>query len=388
MKKYICLLIATLAGSCIDRFEPETAGLSVQGMLAVDGAITAGVSTVRLSRSAGMKTEWTEDAGIENATLYVACDDGSRFSSVTYRGEGTYEIETPALDAGRQYCLHIDVAGEAYESSFLTPLFTPEIDSVSWQKQERGAPVYITVSTHAQAGQPYYRWTYREDWEFKSELYAAARFAGATGGTDYYRMYDPLTSNNVYYCWGSGRSAGFILGSPDKLASHTILNRKLIEIAPSDERLSILYYISVSQQQLRKEAYDYYMNLQKNVSQTGSIFSPIPAEIAGNIRCLTHPEHPALGYVEVSTIVAAERFIPEPTGLYEPPVGDCGLMIVNNRSKDGLSNTVYDFIQEQGEGPEPGMVVGLPLSYAPAYCLDCTTRGTKNKPAFWPTDHL
>jgi hypothetical protein len=391
MRNYICLLIATVVfSSCVDRFEPETTGVSLKDLLVVDGSITAGVTTIKLSRSVGIKTESTEGSGIDNATLYVACDDGSRFSSVTYRGEGTYEIETPVLDPGKQYCLHISLAGgEEYESSYLAPLFTPDIDSISWQKQGGGEPIYITVSTHDEAAHsPYYRWTYKEDWEFKAELFAAARFVATIEGIDYFRMYDQQTSNNVYYCWGSGHSASFILGSSEQLSSNTISHKRLTGIEPSDEKLSILYYISVTQQQLRKESYDYYANLQKNISQSGSIFSPIPAEMTGNIRCLTHPEHPVIGYVEISTIVSADRFIPETAGLYEPPLGQCAPQVVHAMWKDVISNTIYEFIQEQGQGPEPYMIVGTPMSYGPSSCLDCTTRGTKNKPAAWPTDHL
>ncbi|MDR1557383.1 MAG: DUF4249 domain-containing protein [Tannerellaceae bacterium] len=389
MRKYIYLLITAFTFSCIDHFEQET-GTFQKGILVVDGTIAATATTVRLSRSVGIEMESTESVGIDNATLYVACDDGSRFSSVAYRGEGMYEIETPALDPGKQYCLHISLGdGEEYESSFLTPLFTPEIDSISWQKQGRGETVYITVSTHDEATHPpYYRWTYSEDWEFKSELYATAGFVATIGGVDYFKIYDLQTSNNIYYCWGSSHSAGFILGSSERLSSNTISHNRLTGIEPSHEKLSILYYISVSQQQLRKEAYDYYMNLQKNISQSGSIFSPIPAEMTGNIRCLTHPDRPAIGYVEVSNIVSADLFIPESSGLYEPPIGQCPMQVVHRISKDYISNTIYEFIQEQGQGPEPYMVVGLPMSYAPVSCMDCTTRGTKKKPPLWPTDHL
>jgi hypothetical protein len=401
MRKYTRLPVASFVSvftfvfaftfACIDHFEQETTGATLKDILVVDGVITGGATTVKLSRSVGIEEESTENTGINNATLYVASDDGSRFSSVTYRGEGVYEIETPTLNPDKQYCLHISLAdGEEYESSYLTPLFTPGIDSISWQKQGRGEMVCITVSTHNtdNNSSPYYRWTYREDWEFKAELYASARFVASIGGVDYYRMFDLQSSSNTYYCWGSRHSTDFLLGSSEKLSANTVSHKKLIEIAPSDEKLSILYYVSVSQQQLRKESYDYYMNLQKNISQSGSIFSPIPAEIEGNIRCISHPERPVIGYVEVATITSSERWIPEPEGLYEPPEKRCPLQVVHSMWKDAGHPTIYEFIQEQGQGPEPYMVVGTVLSYGTGSCVDCTTRGTKNKPPFWPTDHL
>jgi hypothetical protein len=389
--KHICLTCALAAAfpSCIDRFEPAGIDASLSGILVVEGAISGGLTTITLSRTMDMSAEWQPGPpAIGNATLHVASDDGSTSSLSTYRGEGVYEIETGELDPGRQYRLHIALDGEEYESGYLTPLFTPEIDSISWLKQGRGEPVYITVSTHDDDDRPpYYRWTYEEDWEFKAELYSAARHVATIDGVDYYRIYDLQTANNVYYCWGTGGSSGFILGSSDRLSSNTISHRKLKEMSPADDRLSLLYRVSVSQQQIRKEAYDYFTNLQKNVTQSGSLFSHIPAEMEGNIRCTTHPGTPVVGYVEVSTVTRAERFIPEPTGLYEPPLSQCPMQIVHRMNRGNYS-AIYDFTQAQGQGPEPYMVVGEALSYGPSPCLDCTMRGTKNKPASWPTEHL
>jgi hypothetical protein len=241
IRKHTRLLIAAPSAlSCIDHFEPGTTGASLKDIPVVEATISAGVTTVILSRSAGIETESAKGRGIDNATLYVACSNRTRFSSVTRRDKGTYEVETPAL--------------------------------------------------------------------------------------------------------------------------------------------------SVSQQQLRKEAYDYFLNLQKNISQTGSLFSPVPAEMKGNIRCLTDPERPVIGYVEVSTITSSERFIPEAEGLYEPPLRQCPMPVVHSIWKDPGHPAIYEFIQEQG--PEPYMVVETVLSYGTFPCLDCTARGTKNKPSFWPTDHL
>ena len=108
----------------------------------------------------------------------------------------------------------------------------------------------------------------------------------------------------------------------------------------------------------------------------------------GNIRCLSRPDYPVLGFVEVSTITTAERFIPESAGLYEPTSRRCALQVVHRMAKNDMSDTIFEFAQEQGQGPEPDLVVGTPMSYGPHACLDCTSRGSKNKPPFWPTYHL
>ncbi|MDR3141005.1 MAG: DUF4249 domain-containing protein [Tannerellaceae bacterium] len=366
MKKNVLYLFVAL--SCLDTFEPE--GLqTMEGLLVVDGAITSGVTTIELSRTIQMETEWYNSPVISEADLYVECSDGSRFTRTTYSGDGIYEIETGELQPDKQYRLHISLDGEAYESEYLSPLLTPEIDSVSWQKREPGAPVYITVSTHDEAGQSsYYRWTYRENWEFKSELFAEY------GELNQIEMYfDLLTPNNTYYCWGSNHSRSFVLATSDKLSENIISHKRLVAIPPGDEKISELYHIAVSQYQIRKAAYDYFLNLQKNISQTGSIFSPIPSEIRGNVHSLTSPGAWVIGYVEVSVASTKEQFMPELILAYEEPEKTCSKQISVSRL-DGI-------IYMMSKGSQSAL-------YAPRRCLDCTSRGSKNKPSFWPAGHL
>jgi hypothetical protein len=59
--------------------------------------------------------------------------------------QGVYAVPMGALAPDAQYRLHISVDGEEYESAFLKPLDTP--------KQS-----------------PYYRWSFHETWELKSEF--------------------------------------------------------------------------------------------------------------------------------------------------------------------------------------------------------------------------
>jgi hypothetical protein len=352
--------------SCIDKFEPEGLGQQ-EGVLVVDAIIIGGTTIVELNRTLSVETEWDKSPVIDKAALYVECNDGSRFTHTAYQGNGIYEIETPPLDSGRQYRLHISLDGEEYESEYLSPLFPAGIDSVSWQKQAPGEPVYITVSTHGKAGETsYYRWTYEENWEFKSELYANY---GRLNGREMY--FDLMTPNNIYYCWGSNLSRSFVLATSSKLSENVISHKRLLEIPPADEKLSELYHIAVSQYRIRKEAYDYYYNLQKNVSQTGGIFSHIPSEMRGNVRSLTSPDEWVIGYVEVSVPSTREQFMPELIMAYEVPKRNCHLLI---------TTMPYDAIYQKN--------FDVPTLYAPQRCVDCTTRGTKNKPAFWPTDHL
>lgn len=86
------------------------------------------------------------------------------------------------------------------------------------------------------------------------------------------------------------------------MTENLIYQHKLIEIEPDHDKLSYLYHIDVYQALVSKDAYKYLSNLQKNISQTGSLFAPLPAEYKGNVKCATSPEQPVIGYVDVATI--------------------------------------------------------------------------------------
>ena len=306
-----------------------------------------------------------------DATVCVERSDGIRYTDTRYVGNGVYTISNARLDTALRYRLHIDLDGESYESEYLAPLTTPDIDSLSWVKRGAGEPVYICVSTHDTHDRSRcYRWTYREIWEFQSELFAQR---GQIGGEGPSIDFDLNSSLNTYYCWGRDQSKIMVLENVGRLSENAIREKRLVAIPPADEKLSRLYYIAVRQYQIRTAAYAYYENLQKNISQTGSMFTPVPFEMQGNIRCLTHPGKPVIGYVEVSTSAYREQFMPElTTEAYEPPEKLCNALFIETYL------------------PPAGYVryTISPPTYGPARCLDCMRRGTKNKPAFWPTPHL
>lgn len=173
------------------------------------------------------------------------------------------------------------------------------------------------------------------------------------------------------------RFADYILATTDKLTENLIYEKELIEIPRDHDKLKILYYIEVQQNRIRKEAYEYFKNIQRNIEQTGSIFSPIPTEVRGNIVCVSDPKEWVLGYVDVTSTTIMKRFMPELRDFYETSY-DCAKNILTGMAPDGYTYYIYSGAPT------------VPNRYAPFRCVDCTYdgRGTKNKPSWWPTDHL
>ena len=73
-----------------------------------------------------------------------------------------------------------------------------------------------------------FRWMYKENWEVKAEIFMAAEKMGNT-----VVIYDLLTSNNWYYCWGKDSSKVISLGSSDRLTQNVIANKSIASYHPA-----------------------------------------------------------------------------------------------------------------------------------------------------------
>ncbi len=350
--------------SCISDFTPEVEG--VRGILVVDGMITNGESVVRLSRSVGILDTLRGDEVIADALMNVECSNGVLFPAV-YEGNGSYRIHTGDLDPDLGYRLNFSLGEKDYQSTFLKPMRTAEIDSVSWQKAGLEKPVTIHVTTHASRNEsPYYRWSYQEVWEVRSELFANAGYIDGK-----FMMFERDTPKNTYYCWGRDSSKMIILDESTRLIDNVIPQKKLLEIPCVDERLAELYYIEVSQMQLREDSYRYYRLLQDEIERTGGLFNVVmSAGDNGNVYCLSDPKEVTVGYVEVCNVTKKALYIPFSRAIYE----GCGMPCWTYSAKEYPSLPWYSY----------------PSVVATPSCVDCREHynATKNKPSWWPTDHL
>lgn len=383
MKNTICLFCLVLSG-CITEYIPAKISQTAD-ILVVEGIITNDETLITLSRSTYLTDTdngATSPNYVSGAKIYVECDDGTQMAAEP-QNPGIYLIKTGKLNYERKYRLKIETEEKEadcneedspcptktyeYCSGFSYPIVTSEIDSVFRMQKSRGEPVTIHVSTQSSTQSSgeynentvlYYLWSYVENWEII-----------------------PILPRWGYpsVCWNEKKNTGLLLGSATKTVSGNLID-DVTEIDPSDSKLSDMYRITVKQNAISKQAYDYFSNIKKNAQQTGSIFSPIPLELKGNITCTTDPGIPVIGYVEVSTTTKKQLYISQRDNLYEPPPRDCQIYTVDDLKK--LFNTDqippipsdYTLYQEA--------FYDSPALYAKKYCVECD--GTTQKPDDWP----
>ena len=303
---------------------------------------------------------------------------------------GQYIIHHNALDINKKYCVQVKTGGKTYQSEFMQPLQTPPIDTLYWYKENTEAPVDILLSTHDHKNQLiYYMWTFREDWEIIPR-YNTTQYAIETRMfNDYIRDYEERP-NPYYHCWNRMISRNILVDDASRYTDNQIIDYPIQTFPCTDERVCYLYCISVTQQALDEQAYQYYQNKKKMTEEMGSIFAPMPSELQGNITCIENPDEPVIGYIHVTIPTHKRLFVTREEVFLDNK--DCQLFTEDYLIEEHLKTNIFP------PGPADLLAKGYRYVYngtegiggklwARVECVECTAYGTKEKPDFWPNDH-
>jgi len=384
VKLYIYMLISALMiNGCITVFEPEGYD-QLDNLLVIEGDITTNEQTeIIVSRSLKLNAISKRNF-IKGAVVWVESEVGVKYpaSQVTTGTDVKYVANTVGLDVSKKYKLCVTTPdGKAYESDFVSVTISPDIDSIEFVSDTTNKRVTFYVNTHDDSNKThYYKWSYTEDWEFTSHLYSSFEYNPVTMQITEIPSYQ----KNRYYCWNKDVSKKIIATSTTHLSSDRVYRMPLVSMESLDLRISVLYSIEVSQRVLSREGFQYWETLRKNSDQVGGIFSPQPSEMKGNIKCITDSEETVLGFISAGH-VAKKRFFAskEEIGVYYNP-HKCETLIPESFAPpiawSTMFDTGYDIVSNSPSVRES--------VWAPVSCVDCRIFGTKNKPSFWPNDHI
>ena len=385
LRAFALIFILCLSG-CIEPFEPEGVQ-DTAGILVVEGNILDRGTTIKLSRTVEIDNIWRPSyfslEEVNNAIVRVIDDNNHEIAVakpqiVNGIAIPEYVVSSEIIfNTGTAYALDIQIGGKHYQSDFVTPLLTPEIDEISWRNNE-GMSIDIMVSTHDPKNEiQYYRWVFEEDWEIRSQYFSPFIFDTKTNTFIEQSLSGP---NNVYYCWASSKSKSILIGETTRFTEVTIKNRIIHNFLSTDTRFSYLYSVVVRQHGINKEAYTYYENIQKIIEQNSSLFALQPTELRGNIKCVSHPDEPVIGYIYASREVLSHRLFIDMSEMERKYNYNCTM-------EEYHENLMPWFYEQFNLGIISRNDRGM-LLCVPRVCTDCTYHGgTKNKPDFWPNDH-
>jgi hypothetical protein len=254
----------------------------------------------------------------------------------------------------------------------------PPLDSISWERTSDGVQIYVNTNDPTNTIK-YFRWDYTETWEIRSAIFSQLiyKFAQNSSQRDTLRN-RIIPPEDISVCWKNSPSTQILLANSEQLQSSIISQKPIVFIPVSDEKILVRYSIIARQYALDKEGYKYFEIMKKNTEDIGSFFGPQPAEIKGNITCISKPDEPVIGFVTSSFVSEKRIFITEPQVRPWPNTYYCEQFDTPRDSVKYYSEN-GDAILAYYLGNPPDRYV-----FGSRYCVDCTSRGGSNRrPFFW-----
>ncbi len=360
--------------SCTEPYIPDVVA-SNNNYLVVDGFINSGGDSIKikLSRTTNIGDTIRD---VPELSAGVSIESGTGVSyGLTSLGNGIYGTAPIIFNPSLKYKLRISTAGGGlYESDLVDVKPTPAIDSVSWV---RDSGITISVNTKDVTNNTrYYRWAYEETWEHQAFYEALYKFDYLTNLVSYRD-----STEMTFQCYSNDISKDIIIGTSSNLSQDQISNQRITIIPKASEKVFFKYSILVKQYALTKEAFEYWQILKKNAKDLGSIFGNQPSKLIGNIKCISNPKEPVIGFVSISSEVRKRIFI------YRADLSDWGgsssyasQCKVQITPPDSLSY----YLQNDRQLTIAYSITGGGFAMAKEICTNCTLNGgSTTKPSFW-----
>jgi Domain of unknown function (DUF4249) len=373
LKWILMFYVAMVTNSCREPYLPPVLA-SPSSYLVVDGLIKAGGDStiIQLSRTRNL-SDTVKSIPETDAWMQLEGSGGDMHYFLNL-GQGRFGAPPLQLNPNGEYRLRIKARGAEYLSDFVPVKGTPSIDSLSWV---RDSSLTIKVSTHDPSGQSrYYRWEYRETWEYNSFYESILGYDYSTNQPFYLDPKDYLNR-----CWSDEKSAAILLATTKNLTNDVVENFPVITIPEGSDKVSVRYSILVNQYALTREAFEYWQLLRKNTTELGSIFGTQPAELISNIKSVSNPQEPVIGFVSIAAVQQKRLFIRRgQLSGWNPDYSLKARCEVKVVGPDSLSY----YLQRNRNLMQAYNITGGGTALADKLCIDCRLRGgTQQKPVFW-----
>lgn len=373
----IGVLLFLLNEGCREKYDPELKNADLN-YLVVEGIIISGghtKTTIRLSRTSPL-SERAKVMMEKDARVTISVTNGNEYLLIQ-EAAGVYVLENADLPVSGYCRLRIITAeGKEYVSENILVNSSPPITEIGYYIKREDA--LICLNTRGDEKQSrYYQWLFEGTYEYRSQYLLSREFHPEDSSL---RSITEAEQENLMQCWKEDPQTKILIGSSAGLKENLIFQAPLHVIPGHDIRLAVRYSMLVKQYAMPQEAYDYWSNVRKVTEELGDIFGTLPSEIKGNIRCVTSPDEPVLGFVYASTETTMRKFFSKPESWRYR--FDCAnldsLLRIDN--KDTIA---YYYGPDRG-----GQFVltdkGNQLAYGRS-CVECVLRGgTNTKPSFWP----
>jgi hypothetical protein len=255
---------------------------------------------------------------------------------------------------------------------------TPEIIDAGFKRDEEGVEVFVSTQGNANADD--FLWTFDETWIYRPRIRTPYIYVPEIKDV---RERKEAEQNSL--CFKTESSPGILLETSSRFRDQVVFQKTITEIPEGDERIMERYSALISQKGVASKDVAFWEILKKNTEDIGSIFSPLPSLIGGNIKSLDAAKSPVIGQVSLGVIRQRRIYINQvqvsPWNYLDPNFNDCVIEL------DPVFRMDYQVIFGNGAVvPARPLMVGTTIvGYYPATkrCTDCSLYASKLKPTFW-----
>lgn len=378
IKKYsIYLFIFAVASlnSCIKSFVPDLDRYSE--LLVVDGNINDGPGPYVIKLSKSTKTqERSKLSPFPGCKLQVQDNIGNVFL-LKETAAGSYETDSASFQAipGNTYKIHIETPNEEIVES--NPETLPKglkIQSFYPQREFKTAPdlffgrdgyqFYVDVET-APTTNNYVFWRMQSTFKFQADYPIACYY---DNGVHWVNHQDTLRN-----CYQTKDILDIFLLNTNELQQKEIKHFPLHYEDNYTKALSIRYSLNLTQFTINEAAFDYWSKIKKMRDAGGELYTQQPFQVSNNLKCLSDPDKPVLGYFMVVGC-SEKRIFLNP----DPIIMRTGKCII----AEPQSNPLMWFKDRPYLWPVFYAVYNG-VSYVDQECVDCRKTGALQAPPFW-----
>lgn len=383
----VFVLVSVFIWGCLDPFAPNVNQRDLN-VLVVDGYINAGPGKTRIALSKLSPLSQSDNI-LQEEDAYVTIEsDANESYPLTEVLSGIYESEALALSTDKKYGLYIKLAnGNEYRSELLDVKVTPPIDTITWAEEPNQLTIY--ANTHDQTNATvYYKWWSDENWEIRVKYLAYLKYNGDTVILREEEEPQPRGSDTLRamsICFKGAKSSKLNILSTAQQVNDSV-KHPVRALSYADEQIQVRYSMLLYQRALTRDEYNYLTLMEKNSTQMGSFFDPMPSQLFGNIHRTSDSEETVVGYVGVYTTVSKRLF------LHGDSVSR-RVLIQEKCEPVDFRNTKELLAQFLGGKPPaliPYKLYNLdndpfkPMVQAlPRECMDCRSSTTIPRPSYW-----
>ncbi|MGN0228676.1 MAG: DUF4249 family protein [Muribaculaceae bacterium] len=316
--RLIIILFAAIAiSSCVDEYEVgEEQLLNSDGTaLYIDGRILVGaMSYVYIEQPLALNSA-NSAKYVEDAVVSIKGDNGYDSGPIYYNKESyRYDIDTYNINPNEKYKVIVNHNGNTYESNYLKSEPAPKIKNLYFREERVRKNLIFYVDAEGDENTHNFMWTFDEDYE----VHASVNMLYTMHDNGYIINYAPSAFpeldkknkiNPYLYCWTHRNSTNINIYSTSNLTENVVKMHEVFRLSANLSRFDHLYCMTLYQSAITDEAYNYYATMKRLTELTGSLFSPMPSDVKGNIKCTKGGQKDPRGYITASQVTYKRLFI-------------------------------------------------------------------------------